>query len=102
MAEHKPAIIWSPEALDDIDRLWDYYIRAAGRVTADKVLREVAKAVAVIDGFPLAGRTRAGLRSLAAAPQIVFYRLKDDRPEIVRVLDGRQDIEEIFSADENG
>jgi toxin ParE1/3/4 len=106
MAEHKPAIIWSPEALDDIDRLWDYYIRAAGRVTADKVLREVAKAVAVIDGFPLAGRTRdelrAGLRSLAAAPQIVFYRLKDDRPEIVRVLDGRQDIEEIFSDDENG
>ena len=96
MAEHKPAIIWSPEALDDIDRLWDYYIRAAGRVTA----------VAVIDGFPLAGRTRdelrAGLRSLAAAPQIVFYRLKDDRPEIVRVLDGRQDIEEIFSDDENG
>jgi toxin ParE1/3/4 len=43
MAEHKPAIIWSPEALDDIDRLWDYYVHAAGRVTADKVLREVAK-----------------------------------------------------------
>jgi toxin ParE1/3/4 len=45
---------------------------------------------------------RAGLRSLAAAPQTVFYRLKDDRPEIVRVLDGRQDIEEIFSDGENG
>jgi len=28
--------------------------------------------------------------------------LKDDRPEIVRVLDGRQDIEEIFSDGENG
>jgi toxin ParE1/3/4 len=75
-------------------------------VTADKILREVAKAVAVIDDFPLAGRARdeirAGLRSLAAAPQIVFYRLKDDRPEIVRVLDGRQDIDEIFSDGENG
>jgi toxin ParE1/3/4 len=75
-------------------------------VTADKILREVAKAVAVIDDFPLAGRARyeirAGLRSLAAAPQIVFYRLKDDRPEIVRVLEGRQDIDEIFSDGENG
>ena len=64
-------------------------------------MREVARIVAVIDDFPLAGRSRdeirAGLRSLAASPQIVFYRLKDDRPEIVRVLDGRQDIEEIFS-----
>ena len=38
----------------------------------------------------------AGLRSLAATPKIIFYRLKDGRPEIVRVLDGRQDVEEIF------
>ena len=79
MAEHKPAIVWSPEALADIDLLWDYYVHAAGRETADKILREVAKAVAVIDDFPLAGRARdeirSGLRSLAAAPQIVFYRL---------------------------
>jgi toxin ParE1/3/4 len=74
-------------------------------VTADKILREVAKAVAVIDDFPLAGRARdelrAGLRSLAVDPQIVLYRLKDDRREIVRVLDGRQDIEEIFSDGEH-
>jgi toxin ParE1/3/4 len=50
--------------------------------------------------FPSAGRARdeirAGLRSLAAPPQIVFYRLNNDRPEIVRVLDGRQDIEDIL------
>jgi toxin ParE1/3/4 len=44
---------------------------------------------------------RTGLRSLSATPQIVFYRLKNDRPEIVRVLNGRQDIEEIFSDDDN-
>ena len=106
MAEHKPAIVWSPEALADIDKHWDHYAEAAGRGTADRILREIAKAIAVIDDFPLAGRARdeirSGLRSLAAAPQIVFYRLKDDRPEIVRVLDGRQDIEEIFSDGENG
>jgi toxin ParE1/3/4 len=106
MAEHKPAILWSPEALEDIDRLWDYYAHAAGPVTADKILREVAKAVAVINDFPLAGRSRdeirADLRSLAAAPQTVFYRVKDNRAEIVRVLNGRQDIEEIFSDGENG
>jgi plasmid stabilization system protein ParE len=47
-------------------------------------------------------KVRSGLRSLAATPQIIFYRLKDDRPEIVRVLDGRRDIEEIFSDGENG
>jgi toxin ParE1/3/4 len=69
-------------------------------------MREIAMVVAAIDEFPLAGRTRdevrIGLRSLAATPQVVFYRLKDGRPEIVRVLDGRQDIEEIFSDGEQG
>jgi plasmid stabilization system protein ParE len=70
-------------------------------VTAGKVLRELAAIVATIDDLPLAGRSRdeirAGLRSLAASPQVVFYRLKDNRPEIVRALDGSQDIQEIYS-----
>jgi len=64
-------------------------------------LRQIAKVVATIDEFPLAGRSRddvrVGLRSLSAGSQIVFYRLKSDRPEIVRVLDGRRDIDEIFA-----
>ena len=63
MAEHKPAVLWSPEALEDLDRLWDYYVRVAGRLTADKTLREVAAAVAVIDDFPFAGRSRDEIRS---------------------------------------
>lgn len=105
MVGHRPPTIWSPEARDDIDQLWDYYARVAGQATADKIIREIAKVVQAIEDFPAAGRARdeirAGLRSLTAAPQIVFYRLKNDRPEIVRVLDGRQDIEEIFSDDES-
>lgn len=106
MVERRLSVIWSPEALDDIDQLWEYYAEVAGTATADKTLREIGKAVALIEDFPYAGRSRDeiryGLRSLAAAPQIIFYRLKGDRAEIVRVLDGRQDIEAIFSNDENG
>jgi toxin ParE1/3/4 len=93
-----------PEALSDIDQLWDYYAEVAGREIADKILREIGKVVAAIADYPLAGRSRdelrAGLRSLAASPQVVFYRLREDRPEIVRVLDDRQDIGEIFSDEE--
>jgi plasmid stabilization system protein ParE len=51
MAEHKPPIIWSPEALNDINHIWDYYAGTAGRATADKVLRQIAKVVATIDDF---------------------------------------------------
>jgi toxin ParE1/3/4 len=60
--------------------------------------------VATIEDYPFAGRSRnelrSGFRSLAASPHVVFYRVVDDVPQIVRVLDGRQDIEEIFAARE--
>jgi toxin ParE1/3/4 len=75
MAEGRRAALWSPEAL---------------------------AATALIEEHPFAGRARdevrPGLRSFAAAPHVVFYRVIEDRPEIVRVLDGRQDIEERFAA----
>ena len=100
MVGHRPPTIWSPEALEDVDRLWDHYASVAGRTSADKIIREIAKVVRTLDDFTSAERARdeirSGLRSLAAAPQVVFYRLNNGRPEIVRVLDGRQDIEEIF------
>jgi toxin ParE1/3/4 len=104
MAESKPPVVWSPEALNDIDQLWNYYASVAGRGTADRILREIARAVGVIDDFPSAGRSRdelrIGLRCLSADVHVVFYRLKNERPEIVRVLDGRQDIGEIFADNE--
>jgi toxin ParE1/3/4 len=106
MVGEKRPVLWSPEALNDIDALWDYYARIAGRMAADKILREIAGIVAAIEDFPLAGRARdeirADLRSLPASSQIVFYRVNEGRPEIVRVLDGRQDIEEIFSDSTGG
>jgi toxin ParE1/3/4 len=68
------------------------------------LLRNVGGIVATIEEHQLAGRARNevrnGLRSLATGPHVVFYRVVDQRPEIIRVLDGRRDIDEIFS-DEN-
>jgi toxin ParE1/3/4 len=95
------AALWSPEALDDRDRIWDYYVLVGGSHTAEKVLREIAEAIALIEDHPFAGRARnevrPELRSFAATPHVVFYRVVNDTPEIVRVLDGRQDIEETFA-----
>ena len=102
MPEARRAALWSPEALDDRERIWDYYVRIAGRHTAEKVLREIAEVIALIEDHPFAGRARnevrPGLRSLAATPHVVFYRRVNDTAEIVRVLDGRQEIEEKFAA----
>ena len=100
MAARRTAL-WSPEALDDRETVWSYYIAIAGRHTAENIIRELGRVVALIEEHPLAGRARdeirPGLRSFAATPHVVFYRVVADTPEILRVLDGRQDIDETFS-----
>ena len=70
------------------------------------MLRTIGDVNALIEEHPFAGRSRSevrpGLHSFAASPHVVFYRIVKDVPEIVRVLDGRQDIEEKFATlDEN-
>ena len=101
MAVTRRAALWSPEALDDRERIWDYYVQVAGRNTAEKIFREIGTVITLIEDHPFAGRARdevrPGLRSFAVAPHVIFYRAVDDAPQIVRVLDGRQDIDEQFA-----
>jgi len=103
MAGSKRPVIWSPEALADLDAIWNYYVRVAGRNTADKIGREIGKAVSFPEDYPFGGRSRdevrPGLRSVVTSPHVVFYRVVDGAAEIVRVLDGRQDIEAILTKD---
>jgi|SRR6187551_1236530 toxin ParE1/3/4 len=105
MAAARRVALWSPEALNDRESIWDYYARVAGRHTAENLLREIVEVIALIEEHPFAGRARdevrPGLRSFVAAPHVVFYRVVDDTPQIVRLLDGRQDIEETFAAQED-
>ena len=105
MAETGRAALWSLEALSDRESIWDYYVGVAGRHTAEKVLREIAKVIALIEEHPSAGRARdevrPGLRSFSATPHVVFYRVIGDTPQILRLLDGRQDIDEKFAARED-
>jgi toxin ParE1/3/4 len=105
MAGPRPSILWSPHALADLSHIWSYYADVAGPQIADKIVRDINQACRLLDDHPLAGRARPdirpGLRSIAANPHVVFYRVTQDVAEIVRVLDGRRDIEEIFSQDES-
>jgi toxin ParE1/3/4 len=102
MTAGRRPVLWSPEALADLDAIWDYYARAAGAGTADKLVREIVAMVRSIETHPRAGRSRdelrPGIRSIAASPHVVFYRLVNNLPQVVRVLDGRRDLDEIFTS----
>jgi len=101
MVDPRRPIDWSPEARADLFEIWNYYVNVAGLNTADKIVREIGEVCRLLEEHPFAGRSRDevrhGLRSIAARPHVVFYRVKNDIAEIVRALDGRRDLDEIFA-----
>ena len=104
MQARKRPVSWSKDARADLADIWLYYRQVAGRQTADNIIREITAAAQMLEEYPLGGRSRSGLRpglrSVSARPHIVFYRLRDDTTEIVRVLDGRRDLDEDFFDDQ--
>lgn len=82
-----------------------YYQRIASAEVADNLLREINRLSQRIAANPRAWRARdellPGLRSSLARPYSVFYRIKNDVVEIVRVVHERRDFPAIFAeADE--
>jgi toxin ParE1/3/4 len=103
MAELRRPAIWSSDARSDLSEIWNYYVRIAGQHTADGIVREIVEACRVLEDHQFAGRARneirQGIRSISANPHVIFYRVANDIAEIVRVLDGRRDLDEIFARD---
>jgi toxin ParE1/3/4 len=101
MADPERPIVWSSNALADLSEIWTYYAENAGRATADKIVRDIGESCRLLEAYPFAGRprdeVRRGLRSIASPPHVVFYRVAEERVDVVRVLHGRRDIDQIFA-----
>lgn len=67
---------------------------------AETWAREIDRKFESLKHFPFIGRERAqlgrGLRSVVCSPYVIFYMVEADRVNIVRVLDGRRDIDAEF------
>jgi toxin ParE1/3/4 len=99
-------LIWSQPATADLSDIWDYYANAASSRTADNIVRAIGDACRLIEDHPYGGRSRdeiqPGLRSVVAKPHVVFYRVgANGSAEVVRVIDGRRDIDAIFDETED-
>ena len=101
MAAHKQPLIWSPEAEPDLADIWNHYREIAGPQVAESRVRAISKACMMLEEHPLAGRARdeirPGLRSVLVSPHVIFYRVRGDIAQIIRILDGRRDVEDIFA-----
>jgi toxin ParE1/3/4 len=92
-------IIFSEEA--DLDLLQIHaYLDARSQAAALSLAGTFNRKFESLARFPFLGRERsafaAGLRSVVAENYVIFYRIERNQILIVRVLDGRRDIDAEF------
>ncbi|GAB4456858.1 MAG: type II toxin-antitoxin system RelE/ParE family toxin [Armatimonadaceae bacterium] len=90
----------SDKALTDLREIWDY-IAERDESAADRVIDDILVALQKLLLMPDLGRMRDDLlpemRSLVARrPYLAFYRVQEDRVQIIRVLHGMRDLEHVF------
>jgi len=75
------------------------YVAQRNRQAAESIVSEIDRKFTLLSEFPLAGRERSnlrpGIRSVVAHSYAIFYEVTD-RVLIVRILDGRRDIDAEF------
>ena len=94
----------SAQAIQDIDDIWNY-VGQNSQQAADNLFDKLRKQFSILAKFPHLGRLRpklaSYLRSFSVGSYIIFYRPIEEGIEIVRVVHGSRDIEQIFQVAED-
>jgi toxin ParE1/3/4 len=92
------AIRRTAKARADLLEIW-LYLAERGPAVADRVLDAIERLLRLIALQPLMGRERpelsSGIRSFVVMSWVVFYRVRPDAIEVVRVLHGARDLDAI-------
>lgn len=85
-----------PEAVSDIDEIWEYSVRHWGVTRANRYVGEIRSVIEKVAKNPKLGRAFSNrrpdhLRALVGS-QAVVYRVLDEQIDIVRVLHQRMDL----------
>jgi toxin ParE1/3/4 len=100
MKRSRRAIIWSPEAEQDLSDIWQH-IADRSSVIADKILCDIEATCLALAAWPELGSSRdhvrEGLRARRVDRYVIFYRIDKRGIAVVRVLHERRDVDTIFS-----
>ena len=92
-------IALSDKADSDLQRIYRY-LSERSPLAADTFIERIDANLKNLSRFPFIGRERSslevGLRGLIVGVHLVFYFVETERITIVRVIDGRMDVEEEF------
>ncbi len=92
-------LTFRPEALADLEEIYDY-IAEDNPTAAGTFVAELRERCGVLAEQPLIGRERPelhpDLRGFPMGRYVIFYRVLTDEVEIVTVIHGARDIENLF------
>ncbi|OOG76293.1 plasmid stabilization protein [Sinorhizobium sp. A49] len=93
-----------PSALTDLVDILEYITRQSGSLVAGRrFVGELRQKCRTLAGLPgTIGRSRpelrADIRSSAFKGYVIFFRYVDERFEVVNIIEGHRDIDELFSS----
>jgi toxin ParE1/3/4 len=92
--------IIAPSASRDLNRIAEYFLER-NIEAGERLFREFNQKCFNLVQFPNIGRSyahiRPKLRGLPLDGYIIFYEVVDENVEILRVVNGRQDLEALFT-----
>ena len=91
---------WAPQAAEDLLEIWAYFAQMASLELADGLLRDLKRAGERLGENPLLWQARdeirPGIRAAMITQYAIFYRVKGEGVEIIRVLHSRRDANSIL------
>jgi toxin ParE1/3/4 len=98
-----PHVLKSPRAQIDLAEIWDF-IAEDCEGKADSFIDTLDDKFNLLAHNPFIGRARnelaENLRSLSVGRYVIFYLVRAEGIEVVRVLHGARDLDAIFSPDD--
>jgi len=100
----KYEIIWSKDAGDELVDIISYIKYNTGNITAKKINDKIMNEVERISENPEGRRIAPLLREFGInhihqfniSPWIIYYKLENNKMEIISIIDGRRNLEEIL------
>jgi len=95
-------LIITPEALQDLDGIWQYVANDASPVVASRLIGAILNSIALLQTAPGIGHRREDVRGpyqfWSVKRYMVAYRTDEAALFVVRVVHGHRDLRSIFQA----
>jgi toxin ParE1/3/4 len=92
-------LVLSDEAVSDLADLWTY-IAEDSPERADQFVDQIHETCKTLAESPMIGRERnelrPGMRCFPIGRYLIFYRVIEERLQVVRVLSGYRDLDALF------